>query len=87
MHLPTSGDRAVALQAGSKILLDAAYELDDAPKVERFYFITGTDAFAAAPIMDAARRAAQNPAALPAALPLPGSLEQVTFAILKEDRK
>jgi hypothetical protein len=49
MHLPPAGDRAVALQPGSNILLDAAYELDDAPRIERFYFVTGNDAFAVGP--------------------------------------
>ena len=88
MHLPPAGDWAVALQPGSNILLDAAYELDDAPRIERFYFITGNDAFAAGPVMQAARRAAgERGGALPSTLSLPAGLDQVTFAIQKEERK
>ena len=88
MHLPPSGDRAAALQSGSTVLLDAAYELDDAPRIERFYFITAGDAFAVAPVMQAAKQAAGTPGgALPAALSLPAGLEQTSFAIGKEERK
>jgi hypothetical protein len=88
MHLPAAGERAVPLQPGSNILLDAAYELDDAPRIERFYFVTGNDAFAAGPVMQAARRAAAGRGgALPSTLSLPAGLDQVTFAIQKEERK
>src|SRR5262245_2440976 len=88
LHLPPAGDRAVPLTAGKTILLDAAYELDDAPRVERFYFVTGTEPFSAAPVLSAARRAAtQSTGSVPAALPLPAGLDQVTFAIEKEARK
>ena len=88
LHLPPAGDRAVPLQPGSNILLDAAYELDDAPRMERFYFVTGNAAFAVGPVMQAARRAVgEGGAALPSTLVLPAGLEQVTFAIQKEERK
>jgi len=88
MHLPPAGDRAVALEPGRNILLDAAYELDDAPRIERFYFVTGNDAFAAGPVMQAARRVAgERGGTLPPALSLPAGLDQVTFAIQKEERK
>jgi hypothetical protein len=88
LHLPPAGDRAVPLAAGKTILLDAAYELDDAPRVERFYFVTGTEPFSATPVLNAARRAAaQGAGSVPAALPLPTGLDQVTFAIQKEERK
>jgi hypothetical protein len=88
MHLPPSGDRAAALTPGKMILLDSAYELDEAPRVERFYFVTGATPFQAAPILAAARRlAAERKGAVPDALPLPEGLEQVTFAIQKEARK
>jgi hypothetical protein len=88
MHLPPSGDRAVPLQPGKTVLLDAAYELDDAPRVERFYFVTANDAFPVAPVVSAARRAAaETPGALPVTLRLPSGLEQATFAVQKEERK
>ena len=85
LHLPPSGDRAVPLTPGKVVLLDAAYELDEAPRVERFYFVTAREPFAAEPVVSAARRAAQG--TVPDALPLPPGLEQVTFAIQKEARR
>jgi len=88
LHLPPAGDRAVLLTGGRTILLDAAYELDDAPRVERFYFVTGTEPFSATPVLAAARRAAaQGAGSVPAALPIPAGLDQVTFAIQKEEHK
>ena len=85
VHLPPKGDRAAPLTAGGTILLDNSYELDDAPRVERFYFVTGPEPFAVAPVVDAARRAAQQ-LPEPAALALPKGLDQVTFSIQKEGR-
>lgn len=84
MHLPPNGAEAVSLaQGAATTLLDRSYELDDAPKVERFYFITSTRPFQVAPIL-AAARAAQG---APDTLSLAPGLEQVTFAIQKEARR
>jgi hypothetical protein len=87
LHLPPAGDESASLEKilvpGKPILLDRAYELDDAPRIERFYFVTGARPFAVAPVLAAARAAA----AAPEKLPLPAGLEQVTFAIQKEARK
>jgi len=85
MHLPPQGDRAAALERESTVLLDQAYELDDAPRWERFYFITGDTPFAVAPIVDAAHRAAIE-GQPPRALSLPRGLEQSSFALQKESR-
>ena len=87
LHLPSGGQQAVPLQRGNTVLLDQAYELDDAPRWERFYFITGSEPFAVAPIVDAARRVAASGRVTPASpLPLPQALEQSTFSIQKEAR-
>jgi len=83
LHLPPSGDRAVHLDPGGINLLDSAYELDAAPRIERFYFVTGAQPFDVAPVLSAARHAG----GAPNALPLPAGLEQVTFAVQKEVRK
>jgi hypothetical protein len=88
-HLPPTGGQAVALsppKEGKPILLKQAYELDDAPKAERFYFVTGANTFAVAPVMDAARRAAKA-GPPPDALALPAGLEQISFAVQKEGRQ
>jgi hypothetical protein len=83
-HLPTSGESAVALATGDTTPLDHAYELDDAPRWERFYLITGDAPFSVTSVIDAATRAAaasgNDP---PATLPLPANLEQSTFLIRK----
>jgi hypothetical protein len=86
MHLPPAGDRAVPLAREATALLDQAYELDDAPHWERFYFITADAPFEVAPIVDAARRASAVHPAAPAALALPRGLEQSTFSLQKEAR-
>jgi hypothetical protein len=87
MHLPTDGDRAAALDRGATVLLDHAYELDDAPRWERFYFITGATPFSVAPVLDAARRAATTPAYVSTArLTLPAGLDQSAFSLQKEAR-
>lgn len=82
-HLPPLGTTATVLAPAGLTLLDSAYELDEAPRVERFYFVVGTRPFDAAPILAAARRAGSAPALLP----LPPGLEQITFAVQKEVRK
>jgi hypothetical protein len=86
LHLPDRAERAVALRRESTVLLDRSYELDDAPKWERFYLITGSEPFAVAPIVDAARRIGTVEHPQPAALPLPAGLEQTSFTIQKETR-
>jgi anti-sigma factor RsiW len=83
MHLPPGGDEAASLAPGKMVLLDAAYELDDAPRLERFYFITGTRPFKIAEVLAVARGAS----AAPDRLALPAGLEQVGFAVRKEARK
>ena len=83
LHLPPSGTVAAALAPGGINLLDSSYELDEAPRIERFYFVTGAQPFEVAPVLAAARRAGS----VPAVLPLPAGLEQVTFAVQKEVRK
>ena len=57
-HLPVDGDQAVALRHESTVLLDNAYELDDAPAWERFYFVTADQPFNIGPVLAAAQRAA-----------------------------
>jgi hypothetical protein len=84
LHLPPNGEQAASLQGEPTVLLDQAYELDDAPRWERFYFVTGETSFPVQPVMDAARRAASNPRPQPA-LDLPRGLEQSIFLLQKEE--
>ncbi len=87
MHLPPAGDRAATLKREPTVLLDQAYELDDAPQWERFYFIAGDQPFEVAPVMQAARDAAsKSSGSPPAGLALPRGLEQSSFTLQKESR-
>ena len=84
-HLPRSGGQAAALEAGATVLLDFSYELDDAPRWERFYLITGDEAFALEPVKQAARRVATTGSEhSPPALELVRGLEQSVFSLTKE---
>jgi hypothetical protein len=84
LHFPVRGDRAAALAGGGMVLLDHAYELDDAPRFERFYLVTATEPFAVAPVVDAARRRAAAPG--PTRLSLPAPVAQTTFLLRKGGR-
>jgi len=84
VHLPVAGERAAALAPGELVLLDHAYELDDAPRFERFFLVTGEVPFAVAPVVSAARQlgATTNPTGLRLAAPL----KQTTFLLRKGGR-
>jgi hypothetical protein len=84
-HLPRSGRRAAPLEAGGTVLLDFSYELDDAPRWERFYLVTGDAPFELDPVRDAAREvaAAGSQTAAPL-LEIPPELAQSIFTLRKE---
>lgn len=87
MHLPPGGGHAAALARGGLTLLDQAYELDEAPGWERFYFVTGDTPFDVGPIVDAARKASAGVSGTrppPAALAIAPGLSQSAFSIQKE---
>jgi hypothetical protein len=87
LHLPRSGPRAARLEPGDRVLLQAAYELDDAPRWEKFYLVAGDAPFDIEPIMAAAREAAAAAGDEgPPALVLPAGLEQASLSIAKEGR-
>lgn len=85
LHLPARGGEAARLRPGALVLLDNAYELDDAPRWECFFFVTAESPFDVATIVAATREAAASGQA-PAALRLPRPLEQFTFSLQKETR-
>ena len=88
MHLPASGDRAIALKDDPIVLLDQAYELDDAPRWEEFFFVASETVFDAAPVVEAARDAASTKAPLPRTdLALPAALSQASFTLQKASRR
>jgi hypothetical protein len=86
-HLPATGSRAVPLRPGATVLLDQAYELDDAERFERFYLVVSDRPFDLEPVLRAARRAAASSSLDPAGLRLPAGFEHSTFSLVKEESR
>ena len=86
-HLPASGSRAAPLAHGGVNLLDTAFELDDVPGWERFYFIASDTAFDVAPIAEMVRQTAAIVNGIQhKALALPPQFDQFVFVLQKEAR-
>ena len=87
-HLPANGARAALLGHDRLNLLNTAYELDDAPGWERFYFVTADTEFDVEPIMTAARQlASRDLHHPPGRLPLGREFSQAMFLVQKEARR
>jgi hypothetical protein len=83
-HLPVSGASAAELTAGS-VVLPQAYELDDAPRFERFYLIAADEVFPVETVLEALRRAqGASPPAGDGRLDLPAGWEQSILLLVKE---
>jgi hypothetical protein len=84
-HLPREGNQAAVLAHDRVNLLDSAFELDDVPGWERFYFITSRTAFDVEHIVSAVRRAGASANDTGRkALPLPSEFDQFVFVLQKE---
>lgn len=84
-HFPPTGNQSAALTHKGQVLLDHAYELDDAPGWEKFYLVSAPEVFDIAPIMEAARNLARNTGErMPAGLILSASLDQSCLILRKE---
>ncbi|HZI09827.1 MAG TPA: ActD-like protein [Myxococcus sp.] len=83
LHAPDSGGAPAALASSGPHALPRAYELDDAPHFERFFFITADASFALEPVLAAARALAGRPEARTAPLSLPEGLTQASFTLEK----
>lgn len=73
-HLPVGGRAAAPLDAGLHAL-PTAFELDDAPAFERFFFISADRPFEVEPVLAAAAALAARPDASSAPLLLPAGLQ------------
>jgi hypothetical protein len=83
LHLPRESGPAAAL-SGGEVLLPDAYELDDAPGFERFFFIYSSSPFAVEEVLSSARALAADPErAGRAPLSLPPQLGQVSILLPK----
>lgn len=91
-HLPagySGGDLdASAVENTGENLLPAAYELDDAPRFERFFFVFSTAPFHLAVLEERARRMASDPlTAETGRLELPAGLSSCSFIVKKGVRQ
>lgn len=85
-HFPQGGRNAGKLEKEGLISLDFAYELDDAPRWEQFYFITADSLFEIDSVIEAARRkAVEITDSEPGTLDLPDRFEQFLFTLIKEE--
>lgn len=80
-HLPQTGVQPAPLTAGGTVPLEQSYRLDDAPELERFFFVTSDRAFDVAAVEQALRSlAATDPRGEPQ---LPDGTDVSTFALNK----
>ena len=76
-HLPDAGTQSTTLTQGDPVSLNFSYELDDAPKWERFYFITSDTTFDLKPVQNALKSGADS-------LQLNATLKQFVTTLTKE---
>jgi hypothetical protein len=84
LHLPESKGESTKLESGKQFLLPNAIELDDAPKFERFFFLTSGSPIDVDGILQEAQDLANNPELVQQAnLDLPDRFTQYSVLILK----
>lgn len=86
LHYPYSETGDTKLEGKKEILLENAYELDDAPQFEHFFFITADAPITVETVLDAGKKLAGStePAAVDRVLDLPRTLIQSSFVLRKE---
>ena len=80
VHLPKSRDDDAARLDPKGAALPFSYELDRAPRLERFFLVTSTDPFPARQVEEAIHRLTQPEKE---ALPLPSNFEQSSLLLRK----
>lgn len=87
MHYPEYKGGSIKLQFGSRVELPHSYQLDDAPRFERFFFVASAKQFAPADILNKAYALAQDPAASATKnLELGEGFIQKSILLLKENK-
>jgi len=85
LHYPESRDGSSLLKQERKNLLSSAYELDNAPDFERFFFITALEEINVEEVLKIAEALARSPAlARTDNLKLPESCQQFSILLNKE---
>jgi hypothetical protein len=84
LHSPVNKDKETKLTLNKKIALPIAYELDEAPEFERFFFITSETSLDISEVLSATHRLAENKEqAQVAPLDLPKSIKQISIVLKK----
>jgi len=88
LHLPQAGTDAAVRLTNGQVRLPSSYELDDAPRFERFFIVTADAPFSAATVVDAARSLSHSSAAATGKLPLPPeTFRQASIRIAKAPKE
>lgn len=85
LHFPATADASTRLRTGGLVPLDHSYELDDAPRFERFFLVTAPrgGVVDVDTVVHAAQALAHQHDAETARLPLPAELEQQIVTLRK----
>ena len=82
LHFPTDVDAPTDVAGGTRTLPDA-FALDDAPRFERFFFVTANEPLDVAGTLDALRVLARRGDAADAVLDVPAAVHQTSFRLRK----
>ncbi len=83
-HWPERGNQAALLQKEGEVRLPFSYQLDDAPRFERFYLVVSDKTFSKEIVRDALQKMARQPQAQSSAeLSLPEGLSLASFLVMK----
>jgi hypothetical protein len=82
LHFPAAPDAPTDIEGGTRTVPEA-FALDDAPRFERFFFITANDPLDVAGTLDALRALARRGDAGDAVLDLPSGIHQVSLRLRK----
>ena len=87
VHLPSDGrvaGAAAALETNGEVHLPFSYELDAAPRFERFFFVAAPQPFPVEPVLAVARQLARSQAAADLPLQLGEGFGVADIALLKD---
>lgn len=82
LHYPATEDAPTDMAPGTRTLPDA-FALDDAPRFERFFFLTANDPLDTPAALDALRTLARRGDAADAVLDLPSGIHQASLRLRK----
>lgn len=85
LHFPEHASEAALLESEGEVALPHAYELDNAPRYERFYLVTSATEFPVNQILSIARRAVTSGRL--SSIAFPPEFHVATFTVDKETKR